>query len=259
VVPPGKTTTIFVTTDNPVAKIDTVGQVMPSGGGTPGLSYYRACYAPNGVGSSVTNLTMTVTQLGSAQLKISVTNPNSAPVWLVSPTDAAFPVGSIGTPILRVGGVNITSIATPAENGGTAAGTLVADEQWPPLQPDGTGGAVSNPRGEQLLALSSNPFVQDPVAAQTYGSDMLIDLYQPRPLWRRTAIVPDPSLQLGDRVLVQDPDTTMVDGAALIIGSHITASRTDWGQTLDLRSVGAPGKWILGVAGKSELGSTTYL
>lgn len=254
------TSVLYVTTDNPVADVDTVGEVMPSGGGVAGLSYYRACTAPNGHGNTRTNLTMLVTQTGPSSLTIQVINPNPQPVWLVSPTDAAFPSGSIGTPILRVGGVNITPIATPpVEGGNAAAGSIVADEQWPPLQPDGTGGAASNPRGEQLLVLSANPFVQDGDSAQAYGSDLLIDLSRPRPLWRRTAIVTDPRLQLGDRVLIQDPDTTMVDGSALIVGSHVTVSRTDWNQTLDLRSVGAPGSWILGVAGKSEMSQTTYV
>lgn len=259
VVDPHGTLVLYVTTDNPVAQVDTVGTVMPSGGGTPGLSYYRACTAPNGQGNNSTNLTMTVTQLDPTTLLIRVSNPNPTPRWLVSPTDPAFPAGSIGTPILRVGGVNITPLATPAESGGQTGGTLIADAQWPPLMPDGSGGAVTNPRGEKLLPLASNAFVQDPNSAQMYADDILIDLYRPRPLWRRTSIVLDPRLQLGDRVLIQDPDTTKVDGSALIIGMHATISRTDWNQSLDLRSIGAPGGWILGVPGKSELGVTTYV
>lgn len=253
------TLTLYATTDNPVTQVDTIGDVMPSGGGTPGLSYYRACTAPNGRGPSRTNLTMLVQQSGPTTLIIRVSNPNNQPVWLVSPTDPAFPSTSIGVPVLRVGGINITPLAVPTESGGSASGTLVADAQWPPLNPDGTGGAVTNNRGELLLMLDSNPFVQDTGTAQTYATDIVTDLYQPRPLWRRTAIVTDPSLQLADQVLVQDPDTTLVDGSALIIGVHTTVSRTDWNQNLDLRSTGTPGGWVMGVAGKSEISSTTFI
>jgi hypothetical protein len=255
-VSPHGTKQLFVSTDNPVTNVNRVGQVMPTGGGIPGLSYYRACYAPNGKGSSVTNLTMIVTQLSSNRLLIQITNPNAAPVWLVSPTDAAFPVGSIGVPILRVGGVNITPISAPAEAGADSSSGVIADSQWPPVT---DGGAAANPRGEKILALTSNSFVQDTDAAQSYADNLLSTLYQPRPLWRNVSVVPDPSLQLADLVTITDPVTTLVNGGALIIGTHLTASHSDWSQTLDLRSTGMPGKWILGIAGSSELSTTTYL
>jgi len=101
--------------------------------------------------------------------------------------------------------------------------------------------------------------MQDLTAAQALAGGLLIDLYKPRPLWRNVQVVPDLSLQLADLVTVIDPVTTKVDGTALIVGAHMTASGGDWSQTLDLRATGTPGSWILGVAGKSELGVTTYL
>ena len=84
-------------------------------------------------------------------------------------------------------------------------------------------------------------------------------LFRSKPLWRNVAIVPDPSLQLADRVFVLDPVTTKVSDSAIIVGVRITASDTDWGQTLDLRAIGAPGSWIMGVVGRSEMGVSTYM
>lgn len=239
----------------PVVALSTITQIMPSGSPTY-VTGYRAAKKIDGGGGPVSNLTMTVTQIGPSTITITVVNPNGFTVYLVTPANGGFPAGSVGLPAFQVGGRLVTAVATGTDVTTGAASGVIADSQWPPAA---EGGAVTNPRGELLLAAPSNPFIQDGVAAQTYADDLLIDLYQPRPLWRNVSIVADPSLQLGDMDTITDPVTTLVDGAALIVGVHLLLSVNDWSQSLDLRAVGMPGGWFLGVVGKSELGVTTYL
>lgn len=257
-IPPLATYTQVVTTDNPVVGVSTNGQVMPSGGGTPGLTYFRACTNPNGNGGERTLLTVTVTQLGPASLLLSVTSPYPYPVWLVSPATGAYPASANGLPRMWIGGSFVVSSSGSTDDAasGSTPSAVIADSQWPPLT---EGGAVTNPRGERLLVVASNLFLQEVDSGQPFADDLLIDLYEPRPLWRNTQIVTDPRLQLADRVSVMDPVTTMVNDSALIVGVHTSVSRTDWTQSLDLRSIGTPGGWILGVVGRSELAVATYV
>ena len=252
----GATRQLFISFSNPVVNMDTVASVMPNGGGTPGLSYYRAAQGAGGGGAEISNLAITIQQLSPATAVISIHNPNPFAAWLVTPTAGSYPAPSNGQPNLVVGGRPVTQSGAAQDFTSSASAGAVADAQWPP---EVDGGAETNPRGEQLLTIPGNQWMQDLTAAQTLAGDLLIDLYKPRPLWRNVQVVPDLSLQLADLVTVVDPVTTKVDGTALIVGAHMTASGGGWSQTLDLRATGTPGSWILGVAGKSELGVTTYL
>lgn len=257
-IPAHATYTQVITTDNPVVNVSRIGAIMPNGGGTPGLTYWRACTTQDGTGAERTLLTVTVEQLGPATLVLKVVSPYGYPVWLVSPTGGGYPAAAVGLPRMWIGGNFVTATGGTSDTtaGGDTPAAVIADSQWPPVV---DGGAVANPRGEKLLVLSSNPFVQEVNSGQTFTDDTLIDLYKPRPLWRNTSIVPDPSLQLADRVLVRDTDTTMVNDSALIVGVHISAGRTDWSMNLDLRAISTPGGWVMGVAGRSEMGVATYM
>lgn len=256
-VPGGSTRTLTVSFPNPVVNLDTKASVMPSGGGTAGLSYYRAASHADGGGIELSNLTVTISQLNSTTAAISIFNPNLGTAWMLSPSAGAYPPSSDGVPCLAVGGQFVAPVAAANDDPtATANAAVTADSQWPPVV---DGGAVTSPRGEQLLALSGNTFVQDQDAAQKFTDDMLLDLYQPRPLWRNVQIVADPSLQLADLVTVADPVTTLLNGTALIVGVHLSVTASDWTQTLDLRATGMPGKWILGIPGSSEMSVTTYV
>lgn len=243
--------TIIVNTTDPVINVSRIFGVKPPSGAVPGQSYYRAATHPTGGGSEVSNLNITATQLGPTTIAIRIINPNGYTCFLVTPIAGPYPPTEDGQPLLEVGAQAIT-----ANTGTAGAGGTVADSQWPPAS---EGGAATNPRGELLLTMATDPFVQNQASAQTFTDSLLGDLYQPRPLWRNVGIVPDPSLQLADLITITDPDTTLVNGTALIIGSHLQVDKQSWGQSLDLRATGAPGGWILGVAGSSELGVTTYM
>jgi hypothetical protein len=247
-----------VTTDNPVVGLATTTGVINGGGlGSmpPYISGYRASKNPNATGA-VTNLTMTVRQVSSTQIEVTVVNPNAFRVYLISPTGVGYPASSDGLPCLVLTGHFATpSALTPDSTEPTSAG-LTVDSQWPPAS---EGGAATNPRGDQLLSVNANPWIQQPIEAQRFADDLLVDLYKPRPLWRNVAVVADPRLQLTDRVTVTDPDVSMVDDDALCIGVHTTLSKTDWSQALDLRAMSTPGGWLMGVVGRSEMGVSTYV
>jgi hypothetical protein len=257
-IPAASTYTQIITTDNPVVNVSTFGQVMPNGGGTPGLTYWRACTTADGTGTARTGLTVTVTQTGPSTLLLTVVSTYTYPVWLVSPSGAGYPAGTNGLPRMWIGGQFVTAISgtTDPELATATSQATTADSQWPPAS---EGGAVKNVRGELQLAIAPNAYIQRVTAAQPYADDLLADLYKPRPLWRNVEIVLDPTLQLADRVLVADPETTMIEDSAIIAGSHVEISRSAWSQTLDLRAIGAPGSWLMGVVGRSEMGVSTYV
>lgn len=254
----GKTEIFYASTSDPAVNIYTTAIVLPAGGGQPQFSGYRACTTPDGLGQEKQNITVTILPITSTLMKITATNPNNVPIWFVSPDTPAYPTSSIGLPSLVIGGnlitqVNVvtdTATETPTSQG------VIADAQWPAL-PDG--GVALNPDGELLLPVPSNPWMQQLTTGQALADDYLADLYKPRPIWRDVSIVPDPSLQVADLITITDPVTTLVTGTALIIGSHLAMSDTEWTQTLDLRATGSPGAWIMGVPGSSEMGVSTYV
>jgi hypothetical protein len=253
-IPSGGTYSTIVTTDNPVVGLATTCGVIPSGG-LVSTSGYRAAKNPNAT-VAVSNLRMSVAQTGPTTIRVTVINPNGYGVWLISPTGAGFPAGSDGIPMLQVGGHLVVPFGTAADATGLTAGAVIADWQWPPAV---EGGAVTNPRGELLLAQPSNLWIQSLPTAQALAQALGEDLYQPKPLWRQVSIVADPRLQLVDRVTVTDPVTTKINDDARIFGIHTILSETDWSMNLDLRSLSTPGGWLIGVTGRSEIGATTYI
>jgi hypothetical protein len=255
-VAPNSTYSTVVTTNSPVVNVALTTSVIPSGGLTLNMSGYRASRRSDGGNGAVSNLTMTVTQLSPSTIAVSVRNPNNFYAFLCSPSGAGFPASSNGLPALSIGGQNVTSSGTATDLTSASSGSQLVDVQFPAAQ---DGGAASSPRGEKLLLLASNPWIQDTVAATAFANSLLQDLYKPRPLWRDVQIVADPTLQLTDRITVIDPETTMISDDAYIFGVHTTVSATSWDQTLDLRSISTPGGWLLGVPGRSELGVATYV
>jgi hypothetical protein len=251
---PGQTFTTSVTTPNPVVNLATTTGIIPNGGITS-TSGYRAARGAGATGA-VSNLLMTVTQTAPATVVVAVVNPNPFTVYLISPRNAGFPSTSVGQPALAVGGQLVVSTSTATDSTTSTSSVSIADVQFPaPVD----GGAASSARGDRLLAVAANPWVQDYTSALSTAADLLIDLYKPRPLWRNVAIVADPTLQLGDRITVTDTDTSLVNDDAVIFGVHTNLSRTSWDQTLDLRAVSTPGGWVMGVSGRSEMGIATYM
>lgn len=150
----------------------------------------------------------------------------------------------------------ISAIPIQAANVGTNGGAA-AESQWPPAS---EGGAAANPRGEKALTLSQNDWLQDLDVGQDLADDLLADMAKPRPLVRSVSIVADPSIQLGDKVTLVDPNVSrMASEDAMVFAIQLKISRSDWTQLLDLRMVAPPGGWIMGKPGRSEMGVSTYV
>lgn len=245
-------------TQYPVVGPATICGVIPLAGVTPTTprSGYRAALAADGTGGPITNLAMTVEQIGPSSIAIAVHNPNSYAVWLVTPANVGYPVASVGQPALTVAGQVAWAVSTSVDQTGTTTAVVNADSQWPPAS---EGGAVTNRRGEIALTLNANPWVQDLPSAQAFTDDLLADLYKPRPMWTNVALVADPSLQLTDRVTVADPDASLIlADDAIIFSLRTTITANDFSQAGDFRAVAPAGGWVLGVVGKSELAVATY-
>jgi hypothetical protein len=241
-VPARKTVTIPVTTSSLVYAPDTSITVATDTHISANTSQFRASVDKAGVSTHLNPPTFTVTQTAPDTLTITATNNSSQDAWLVSSSD--YTDIAVGTPMLQLAAKLVTQ-----------GDTLVSDFQYPAVA---DGGAASSRFGEVAWQASDNPWVQSPSSANQLARDVVLDAYIPRPNLTGITILPDPRLQLVDTVHIQDPDVTGVDEYARIFAWTLTLA-DQWSMTIDARTVAAPGAWILGVPGRSELGATTYL
>lgn len=206
-----------------------------------GATQWRAAKNAVGTGGVFAGITVTPAMLSPQVLQLTITNSNPFDVWMVSDTTKTDVTA--GTPFLNVAGILLAPIASP----------IGADSQWPPAA---AGGAAANPAGDVVLALADNPWQQDPASVQTLTDDLLAMLYKPRHTWQNVAIAGDPAVQLADRKRVTDTDAGLNDDA-YVFGVTFEASDSSWSSTLTMRAAASPGGWVLGTAGRSEMGVAT--
>lgn len=248
----GSWSTVASTEQPVVAVASTDSGVAPSGGGTAGKTYWRAARKSDGSGGEVSaGITVTAEQLSSQAIAVTVKNTNPFSVWMVSPTGTAYPDDSDGKPCIVIGGRFAGTTATAPDTSDTVTGASYAEAKW---QPSITAD------GERYLELQANEWVQNQGEAQTRADTLLADLYKPRPLIRGVQIVPDPRLQITDRITITDPDVSLLDGEdVLIVGVRTTGDQGTYSQDLTVKAWHRPGAWLLGVTGRSELGTTTWI
>ena len=245
------TRTVIADFDSPVVGLSTTVIVVPAGGNTTSRSGYRAARRPDGSGGTITNLVFTVTALGTSAARIVIRNPNAYVAYLVSPTGAGYPSTSDGSPTLELWGQPITTVSTDVDAGGTGlASTGVAEALWQPS---------IDLRGEQLLDVAASPWRQNADDSYALALDLLSLLHRPVPVLEQVEIAGDPTIQLGDRVVLSDPHGTGLDDPAIVVAIDETVSDSGYSQSLTVRLVAPPGGWILGYSGRSELGETTLL
>lgn len=251
-VPAHQTIILTPTLDNPVTDVPGIyAAALPDGSTDQTASYYRASIDSAGTARHP-GVYVLAAQSGANTLRITLYNPSSLDAWLVSP--ANYLDLTVGTPVLRIAGIAIT-----------ASAVLTADYQYPPVNPDGTGGAKTTRFGEVANQISGNPWIQDRVTAEDLTTAMVVDLANPRPNLTAVSIIPDPRLQLIDVAHIQDPDVTLVDEYGRIFGWTITweagsaGSADRYEMTVDARTLAAPGGWLMGVAGRSEIPTTAYV
>jgi hypothetical protein len=245
--PPGKSTKVF-DLPSPVTALDTDMSFLPDSGVLVGESYFRVSVNKAGTADTADFPTVTLTLLSATRLQATFINRSSGTYYFVSSADHSdFPAG---TPVFQVGGIAVTQ------------GTEVqVDQQWPPLNPDGTGGAVSNPAGDVILSITGNPWIQDEDSATSLAVDLLSQLHRAPILLQNVQIVPpDVRLQLGDRITLVDP-VSGISEPVTIWGQSRELSGGDpltYTHTIDARMVAGRFKgWILGVPGRSTLGVST--
>lgn len=258
-----QTLTLTVSLNNPAvnAKLtSSVIGVLPNGGpaadGSGIRTGFRASVKPDGSGGAMNNLQMTGHQESISKVTLSIYNPYAITAYLVTPSGFGYPAASVGQPALQVNGFPVVAAGQAVDGSQSTSSATVADVQWPPAD---SGGAASSRYGEITLSLQGNPWMQSIVPASDLAVDLLADLYRARPLLEQVDVVPDPSLQLGDRITLSDPDGSKVMDDAMITGITLTGGKGTWGMRLNLRAVAPPRSWVMGVAGRSEMGRTTYV
>jgi hypothetical protein len=221
--------------------------LAPDGGITNTTSQFRASLDKAGVTKHPNPPTFTVSQTAPDTLTITATNNSGQGAWLVSSSEyvSDSPLVPAGTPFLQLA----ASVVTPGD-------TAVADFQYPAAV---DGGAASSRFGEVAYTASDNPWLQDLPSATQLAQDIVLASYIPKPNLTNITILPDPRLQLGDTVHIQDPDVTQVDEYGRIFGWTLTWPNSgEPSMTIDARAIASPGAWIGGVAGRSEGNTTTY-
>lgn len=239
---------INVVLDKPATSIATATtSTLPDGGPSPDaiVSGYRTSRTRDGSGPPVHGIGVAIVQTSPTTATIFVSNSNPFAVFFVTPAGQGY-ADKAGTPCFQLGGETLD----------VGSSDSYVESQWPDVS---VGGAAASPRGIRYLELPSSSWMQQQTPGQAAADDMLADLYQPKPMFTGVATVADPSLQLLDPVSLQDPGGNKMDEPALIVGIHLTLSKTDMSQALDLRALSPPGGWLLGVPGRSELGVNTYV
>lgn len=229
-------------TANAVVSIAQTLQPIPVAGLTADAkaSGYLANTTADGTGVNITNLYGSVIPVGNQEIIVEIHNDNPFPVWLAPTTGYSTAQGVFviyGRSVLAGSVVNVS-----ASYGG----------------------------GRPQLTLATNQWLQRPDVAQALVDDELADLVRPRPMATNVLIVGDPRLQLADRVTIVDGGESATNAgprapAAILDDYLVTAvhpNATPGGgftQTLVARAIASPRQWVLGVAGKSEMGASTWL
>jgi hypothetical protein len=160
-----------------------------------------------------------------------ILNRNSYPIALWNPTAGIIPQG----PALVIHGTKIVT-SDP-----------IAVSQ------------VSNPTAPDDLQLDDNPWRQDYTSTARLVANTAADTFSVIPVIQNITVPGDPRLQLGDVILLKVPE---IPNGALCVVTNINQGMTSDGgypMTLGIRPVGPPTGWIMGAAGRSEMGVTTYM
>jgi hypothetical protein len=217
-------TTFFVEFTDPLVELDTT---VISGTASAGSSRVRANTKSDGTGTDRSSyIKVTIDSWTSSTAKITVTNNLNARLWIVDTTGASALVLA-GRQIM----VNdrTTTFAYEAD----AASIAVF--------------------GEQPLDLPENPWRQDLGFAKGVASALKGRLAQPNPTLTGIRVLGNPLRQLGDRVLVQDPEGLVLDEEYWLTGiTDELSPDSGYTQALDVRQA-----WTAGIWGVSRWGDGT--
>lgn len=227
----------FTLTDT-IADIDETFSALADGDSPPtdGNSHFRAATDRAGTTrADYSKFTVTAKIVAANKVKVTVVN-NGPTFWFVTAADYLLD-DIYGTPALWIGGLTTASVEPVTVEASTDA-------------------------GDSTFAVPANIFRQDRDTAFDLCTYLLLDLYKARPDYTGVEIIPDPRIQIGDRITLQDPNLTGINTDVLVWGWSLDGDFGDspqWDMTLNCRALAPPGAWLLDTPGRSELDSTTYL
>jgi hypothetical protein len=249
----------YITTDTLVTLSSNYVFPLPLGQSpNNGINWFRASSDRAGVnehpGVVSGTLDLRLTLIAPNQVKVTITNPTNVDAYLVAPS--GYTDINAGTPSLWLGGNKLTP-----DN------EAYVDYQFPPagyVGANGQTGAAGTRWGEQPWQLTGNPLVQDPDAAEAMAEEVVNANHIARVSVSNIAIQLDPTVQLLDWHHVIDPDVTYFDDYVQITNKRLQFQYGQISQSLDGLCASAPGGWLLGVAGRTEINadpsqSTAYL
>lgn len=228
----GATATYIAHLDSPVLGLDLgngqmtgQGALSPIPAGEPTASGYRASWwedgttpAGSGLTDPPTNISVRTQQIGPTRVKITLTNNEIHPVYLVSGDDQAD--SSRGTPFVVLFGRPV-GVSTNGEDGISTS--------------DGNTGTVNDFDQPSIDKYGHRPWSNDPndwlqsvnVATQVL-STLLGQLKDAHPLIEQVTFKGNAGLQIGDRVTLQDNGGTQLDTSDDTIGTVIVELADDW-------------------------------
>lgn len=115
------------------------------------------------------------------------------------------------------------------------------EAQTPSAAPRGRQNLASIARyGVQALAIGASPWLQNVVWADQISLRLVAWTAWPVPLTGQIAILPDPRIQIGDVVHIQDREGTRIDGVYRVLGYTVSGSGPAVTMALDVRPLSRP-------------------
>lgn len=110
-------------------------------------------------------------------------------------------------------------------------------------------------KSREVLPLPASPWRQTPNIAKRICEAVAAEVAQPAMVFGEQRIVSDPDLIIGQNVRIQAPDVMDEQVSAQVVG--INYGRDEY--SLTVRACYPPTGWVLGIYGRSEIGSTAIL
>lgn len=245
----GQTETFTIDLKDTIAgTLDTTVTLAPNGTypSPPALSLFRASSDKDGNTVHPGGLVFNIHTTSANKISVSIKNTSASKAYLVSPYTYLDVLP--GTVAFQIAGQPVV-----------ANDTISVEQQWPPVEADGSGGAASNLVGDVRYDFPDNQWIQYRDVAQLLVADAIGDLSSPKPVFSDMAIHPDPRLAICDRVHIIDGVVSGIDEYALIWGFTLSLAKGAVTMSISASAVARPGNWILGVPGRSELGVTTWI
>lgn len=223
-----------------VAEVDGTASVLANNAtpGAGGNSSYRISLDANGVNPHPGVRSVTIKQLSSSVVQITVDNRGGPGGYLVTP--ATYTDFDAGTPAMWVGGV----LASASDQATVT---------------------VSSGDGSNQLDFDSNNYLQDPDSAYAVGLFVLRQVRWDVREFGDVPILPDPRILCGDLDKLEEDDRSQVNDYVMVWGTTFTGSFPPagsdspgtWEQTLTARALGPPDSWLGGqIPDRAEAGTS---